>query len=287
MSRMVHGASPHTKVVWGGWHASLLPEQTLNLPEVDFVVLGQGEHTLLELTRAIERGATDFSAIAGLGWKRNGSLVFNEPRALVPINDLPPMPYHLLEGHAFCQEDEKRSADVFTSVGCPFSCGFCADRAIYGRQWLALSAERAIDEMRGLREQYRVDQVRIQDSNFFVDWERSITILKAMRDMGMRAQWVCGRVDALSRATEDDLALFHDTVNHFLVGAESGDEETLQLINKRITLEQILDVARKFAEHRVPIIFSTLIGLPHEGYHRMEKGVGAHPRPDRYDPPRQ
>ena len=80
---------PGTPVILGGWHPSLLPDQTLAAEYVDAVVTGQGEDAMLEVVRHIESGAS-LAGIHGVGYKEDGRLVFNAPRALKPLRELPP-----------------------------------------------------------------------------------------------------------------------------------------------------------------------------------------------------
>src|SRR5262249_31358115 len=75
---------PEKPVILGGWHPSLLPDQTLAAPYVDVVVKGQGEDTFLEVVQRIESGES-LRGIAGVGFKEDGRLVFNKPRTLKPI----------------------------------------------------------------------------------------------------------------------------------------------------------------------------------------------------------
>jgi radical SAM superfamily enzyme YgiQ (UPF0313 family) len=262
LSRFVRERAPDTKVVWGGWHASLTPRQTLAEPEIDCVVIGQGEHTVVELAAAIEAGEEDLSGIRGLGWKRNGETVLNAPRPVADINAFPPLPYHLLDDEAFRQPSHERTAAFYTSVACPHNCGFCADRAVYGGHWQGLTPERALAEIRDLRERYGVTSLRILDSNFFPDWRRGCAILKGIHDLGMRALWVNARIPRLLAADDEDLELFRKTVGVFLVGAESGSEAALELISKHQSVESIREVARRYAAHDVAINFSTIIGIP-------------------------
>src|SRR5690349_21384720 len=83
---------PNLPVVLGGWHPSLLPDQTLAAPYVDVVCVGQGEEALLEIVRHIEAGELP-KGVQGVGYKENGQLVFNPRRELRPISELPPKAY--------------------------------------------------------------------------------------------------------------------------------------------------------------------------------------------------
>jgi len=262
MTRFVRERAPAVKIVWGGWHASLLPEKTLEQSGADFVVIGQGEYTITELADALERGESDFFSIKGLAWKQGDRIVLNQARPSADLNALPPMPYHLLDDCAFEQIRNVRSAGMYTSIGCPFRCGFCADAAVYGSKWRGISLERASEEMRRLRDEHGVQVIRILDSNFFADWDRGVAILQAMRQWGLRAQFVNARVETLLRAKQEHLPLFRDTVDFFLVGAESGDDDLLASINKHQTVDSIKQLAAVFTENGIAINFSFLVGLP-------------------------
>ena len=271
ISRWVRSESPDTRIVWGGWHASLLPEQTLKEPEIDFVVVGQGEETARDLVAAFEAGVTDFSAIDGLGWKDNGRMVLNKPRAIADIDQFPPLPWELANIEMFEMNSDERMVGVITSVGCPLDCGFCADRAVYGGKWKRNGVEKTLFELQRLRDDFGVTTVKILDSNFFVDWRRGIEILTGMRELGMRAYWINARIPKLLRVTEEDLALFRDTVDFFLVGAESGSEETLELVTKLQTVDDIERVGRIYGEAGVSVCFSTLVGLPYDDAEMWKK----------------
>src|SRR5712664_3785740 len=96
IARAIKEWNPEFPIILGGWHPSLLPKQTLEAPYIDFVVRGQGEETFLELVRHLEDRAP-LDLVPGLGFKRNGKLVFTTERPLRAIVDLPPKAYHLAD----------------------------------------------------------------------------------------------------------------------------------------------------------------------------------------------
>src|SRR5579862_1211815 len=91
---------PDKPVILGGWHPSLLPDQTLAAPYVDVVVIGQGEHAFLDVVRHIEAGES-LKGVAGVGYKVDGNLVFNVSRTLKPLAEMPPKAYHLADFDAY------------------------------------------------------------------------------------------------------------------------------------------------------------------------------------------
>ncbi|HEX6881067.1 MAG TPA: cobalamin B12-binding domain-containing protein, partial [Terriglobales bacterium] len=96
IARAVKAWNPDFPIILGGWHPSLLPKQTLEAEYIDYVVRGQGEETLLELVQHIEsRSAVDL--ISGLGFKRDGKLIFTPERPLRPLAEMPPKAYHIAD----------------------------------------------------------------------------------------------------------------------------------------------------------------------------------------------
>src|SRR5947199_5143980 len=106
---------PDLPVILGGWHPSLLPDQTLAAECVDVVIRGQGEDALLEVVRRLEDGAS-LSGIPGVGYKEDGRLVFNPPRPLKSIHELPPKAYHLADFNAYERICGRRWAMYISSL---------------------------------------------------------------------------------------------------------------------------------------------------------------------------
>src|SRR5271169_5381560 len=159
---------PDLPVVLGGWHPSLLPDQTLAAAYVDVVVIGQGEESFLEVVQRIEARET-LEGIAGVGYKEDGRLVFNKPRAMKPLTEMPPKAYHLADFDAYSKLCGRRWANYTSSLACPYNCSYCTNAGVYGRKWNALPAEQAASEMHDLATRYRLNLVWVVDDNFMVD----------------------------------------------------------------------------------------------------------------------
>ena len=129
--------NPDFPIILGGWHPSLLPKQTLECECIDIVVRGQGEETLLELVQHIEsRSAIDL--VPGIGFKRDGKLIFTPERPLRPLAEMPPKAYHLADFDAYERTCGRRWAMYTSSLACPFNCAYCTNAGVYGRKWNAL-----------------------------------------------------------------------------------------------------------------------------------------------------
>src|SRR5215475_3863685 len=149
---------PDKPVILGGWHPSLLPDQTLAADCVDIVVKGQGEDALLEIVQRIEAGES-IQGVAGAGYKENGRIVFNTPRPLKPIREMPPKAYHLADFDAYERVCGRRWAMYTSSLACPYNCGYCTNDGVYGRKWNALEPEQASTEMCDLAETYGLELI--------------------------------------------------------------------------------------------------------------------------------
>ena len=159
--RRVKERRPDLPVVLGGWHPSLLPEQTLQEPFVDVVVRYQGEITFLEVVRRLERGGS-LDGVAGCSFKQDGQIRNNPDRPVARIGDLPPAAYDLADFDLYEKAGGERKLPYASSVGCPYACNYCTDTVFYNRRFNAYDAQRVV--RRGLGEHcpgdHRNDDVR-------------------------------------------------------------------------------------------------------------------------------
>ena len=100
IARCVKRLYPKMPIVLGGWHPSLLPDQTLAAEYIDAVVVGQGEEAPLEIVRRCEAGES-LVGIPGVGYKEEGRIRFNPTRPLRPLSEMPPKAYHLADFDAY------------------------------------------------------------------------------------------------------------------------------------------------------------------------------------------
>lgn len=266
-AKLIKQRNPKIPIVWGGWHPSLLPRQTLENPFVDIVVKGQGERTFAELAKALSWGK-ELSGIKGLVYKEDGKIFENEERFPEDINNFPPMPYKLLniEKYIWNYKDiGNRTIHYVTSYGCPHRCAFCCHMSVTKRKWSGLTAERVLDDVERLVKDYGVNGLALVDSNFFVDKERVRKICQGVVDRGLKVRWaeLDGRTKQLADFDDELWRLMEKAgFRTFLVGSESGSQESLDFINKDVLAEDTLRLAEKCRKHNVKVLFSNLAGLP-------------------------
>src|SRR5437870_5755786 len=140
-SRLVRSLKPGLPIIFGGWHPSLLPEQTLKEDFVDIVVRGQGESTLVETALQL-REAKSLEKIQGTSFKSSGRLVHNLDRPVENVNNLPTPAFGMGNFDAYEKVTGVRKLPFASSRGRPYGCPSCTDHVFYNRSFNLYAAER-------------------------------------------------------------------------------------------------------------------------------------------------
>lgn len=257
---------PKIPIVWGGWHPSILPLETIRSPYVDIVVKGQGDITFTELVHALEN-KTDLKKINGLVYKAKQKIISTPDRGATDLSSLPPLPYHLVDMEKCHHTTEYglRTFHYISSYGCPHRCGFCVEQIVNKRSWSAVPAKTVIKEWRNLIKMYRADSIAVYDSNFFVDEKRVREICQGILKYKLPIKWgnANGRVGQLSRYQESTWKLMKQSgCTMILTGAESGSQAALDMISKDMNVAEIIKFTRLCHKYNIKILYSFLVGLP-------------------------
>jgi radical SAM superfamily enzyme YgiQ (UPF0313 family) len=266
---------PDKPVILGGWHPSLLPDQTLAANYIDIVVKGQGEDALVEVIRAVESGAS-LKGIPGVGYKEDGQLRFNSPRSLRPLAEMPPKAYHLADFDAYERVCGRRWAMYTSSLACPYNCGYCTNEGVYGRKWNALEPEQVAEETCDLVSRYNLELLWIVDDNFLVSRERAVGIAEEILKRGVSFKWsVQGSTNLVCRLTHEELTLMRRAgLTQVAQGADSGSPKVLKLMNKDFQkVETIYQAAEKLSQAGIRPSFNIIFGYPGEGEDERRESI--------------
>ena len=267
IARAVRDGDKAVPIVWGGWHPSLMPQETIAHPLVDMVMVGQGEQILPLLARCLARG-DGLDSVPNLWWKQGGRVVRN-PRREYPDFQ---MPRNLIEGYrrldltpyVHPQWGHRRVIGYESSRGCPFACAFCSISAVFERRWYGLEAARVAGDIAWLKKQYDIDAVHFFDNNFFIDRQRAADIARLFIERGLDIAWdgtvVAQQFVRFSPAEIDHLR--ESGLFRVILGGESGDEEVLRRIHKQHTNEQMLESVRICREYDLLPSLSFMVGFP-------------------------
>jgi radical SAM superfamily enzyme YgiQ (UPF0313 family) len=264
----VRRARPACRIVWGGWHPSLFPSETLREAGVDAVVVGQGEEVLAEIVERAAAGEALHGIAGCLSCDQRGLLLAPAPvaRAARNVNDLPAHDYGLIDVGRFFTLKKQRQLDYVTSQGCRFRCTFCADPTVYGRGWSGLDPERVGEELERLWTRHRFTDVGFQDETFFTHANRVAAIAEQIRQRGLPFSWMATmRADQGARLDQRVLSACRAAgLRRVMIGLESGSQPMLDWMKKDIRLEQVFETAEKCRRHGVAVLFNLIVGFPDE-----------------------
>ena len=266
--RRLREAGVAVPVVVGGYHPSIFPSQTAEHPLIDYVCCGQGQRTVLELARVLE-GEGEISRVRGLVYKEAGRVRMNPLRPFEDINNFPDTPYHLLDMEKYIYDNTSsgfgsRTCAVYTSQGCPWRCGFCAENKVTRHRWSGFSALRMVNEIESLVRRHGVNSLLIYDTNFVVDRRRLQDIFSGLleRDIRIPFGFVNARADWISQCDEAFWKTARPFIKDVLIGAEAGDDRILSYIDKGITVDDLYRAKRVLAKQDITAGYSFMIGLP-------------------------
>ena len=176
----------------GGAAPTILPEQTLENPYIDFVIRDWGSESLLHLIQFLKNGSGNLKDILGLGYKENGKVILNPPRCSFEMPYFGDLPYHLID---IKKDNYHRLANgkivlpIFTAMGCPYKCSFCMSPTVYkkvkGKKWVAYDNDEVLDHVEFLLQRYDFQRLQIYDDDSFADLERLYALLTGYIKRGL------------------------------------------------------------------------------------------------------
>ncbi|MFH1150669.1 MAG: radical SAM protein [Actinomycetota bacterium] len=262
----VRSLAPGVRIVWGGVHPTMTPEQTARHPLVDVVVRGEGEVTLVAIIAALESG-DDLEEIPGLIYLDGDRLVQTPDSGYVDLDALPMLPYHLIRPERYVHFQEKPTRVYFeSSRGCPHNCGFCYNEVMHRRHWRAKSVGRVLDEMEYILAELGPDEIWPSDDNFAVDRTRVAEIARGKIVRGMTFNWVLSsRFDYAMKYEPEFLELLKQSgCSALAFGGESGSPRILDMICKGITPEKMRQVTSNLKRNGIVCGVNFMAGFPGE-----------------------
>jgi len=260
-------ANPKLIIILGGAHATLLPEETLNAaPQIDVIVRGEGEQTIIELLQALECKQL-LDDIVGISYRRNGEIISTAARsANADLNSLPFLAYHLLPRHRYKPYPPYGRALPFvtfiTSRGCPYRCTFCSKPA-FGNKFRGQTPERVVEEVAYYRERFGVKEIAFYDDIFTLNKKRAHAIADEMIKRGLKICWTC---EARVNLVDKELLHHMKQAGCYAIayGIESASQEILDTLKKDITLDQVEEAVHITRAVGLQTIGYFMIGSPGE-----------------------
>jgi radical SAM superfamily enzyme YgiQ (UPF0313 family) len=296
VARAVRQRFPDLPIVWGGWFPSVQPEQYLKEGIADAVALGQGEFTFWDVVQAVDSG-TDLAEVAGLVVQRDGRPVYTAHRTIVGFQDIPDVPWELLDFERYVALQNDRSSgwkvrhkyadpwdmptgtplrgfSYYSSFGCPEPCTFCCSPMVTNRRWKAIPGPLLAERVLECHDRFKFNVLRFQDANFGVHEKRSNEFCQGLVDAGSPFWWNgTYEIETIARYKDPSLDLLAQSHFHMAaLGAEAGSHEQQQKIKKKIDIEGDLESSlRRLNERGIQTGVSWIIGYPGESRESMDK----------------
>lgn len=271
VARCTKKINPDIIVILGGPHVDIYPKETIGLPCVDYLVLGEGEITVKELLDALE-AHQEPAQVAGIAYKKDGEKRLTAHRALHPSLDelsfparhlLPYKKYYSLIGKS------EISTTIMASRGCPSGCNFCYVQ--YGRTIRMRSPENVCDEIEecvsmGIREFFFFDE------NFTINRKKVLAFCDEIKHRGLKVHFdIRSRVNTVD---EEVLQRLKDAgCERIQFGVESGTTEVLKAMNKKVTLEQVEKAFKAAKKAGIVTYADFMIGYPGENLDQIKQTI--------------
>jgi len=273
--------NPGVKIVFGGPHCSHEPQFILNDPNVDLMVSGEGDLTIVELIDALEQDR-DIENVPGIAYKKNGSYIRTADRPVIRDLDKFDQEYNLinLERYFNFQSSmdffpvfrNKRFLPLVTSRGCPFKCTYCHD--IFDKSIQYRSPKAVVDEIEYLINEYGIREFHIVDDVFNVNMKRAKIVLDAIiqRNLNIHISFPNGlRADFFDDELIDKMQ--RAGVYRMALGIESGSQRIQDMIKKDLDINIIYDVVEKLTRARMSVHGFFMLGFPSETRDEMKETI--------------
>ncbi len=256
-------------VMMGGSHVSAMPERMLSHPAVDFIITGEGEKPFVEFLAAWNSGGS-WEKTPGLGFKREGKMVLNEPADNFPIEEIPAPDLSGFSAADYTFE-KKPMSFVITSRSCPHRCTFCSVHKTFGFSYRRRSVQHVLNE---IRERYK-DGIRVfdfEDDNltFYKDEMKELCRLLIREFPARDVQFVA--MNGISYLSLDDemLELMRGAgFTHLNLALVTSDVVVRETTKRPHTLKKYLEVVSRASGLGFKIVSYQILGLPSESLDSM------------------
>lgn len=271
ISKKIRSLFPEIKIIWGGYFPSNHPDVVLKSGYVDVIVNGMGDHCFPQLLKAFEQSLS-LDGIKNVIHLVDGKIVFAPKSEIPDIDLLPRFPYsklnqfYSLERYLCKTYLGTKTISYHSSFGCPFTCSFCAVVPIYNARWKGASAQRIVDDIMFLKQQFGGNAIEFHDNNFFVSEKRVVEFSNSIMNEKF-IWWGEGRIDTINKYKDESLKIMSDSgCKMIFFGAETGNDDLLKKMDKggTQTREQILSFAKRLRQFNIVPEYSFVLGFPGE-----------------------
>lgn len=272
-------------IILGGPHATSVSIECLRNPEIDAVVVGEGEITTLQIMENWRKGQHLFKGVKGLVYRGKDEIEIMPLRERIKDLDTLPFPaYHLLPDFKFYKSRVRKKPfmGLITSRGCPYHCIYCS-KDVFKNKIILRSAENVVKEIDFLVKHYSIRQIDILDDNFAFNRKRTEKICDLLIERNYKI-WIS--LQSGIRADGVDARLMKKLrqagVFKIAFGVETGDEKIMKSIKKNLDLDKVIEASRLARANGMIVIGFFMIGFPGDDETTLQKTIDLAKRMDPY-----
>lgn len=275
----IKNINSHIPVVMEGLHALHFPEQVVQDKSFDIALTGEGEGIILLLANAL-LNKTELSKIPGIIYNTGNSTIKNKSEDLINLDDLPLINYELIDIQKYLyrkvdfiltDHSIKKIIRLSFSRGCPYNCPYCLYKSYPYRK---MPLERCIKEINYITDKFDPDILFFDDATFFADKIDTINFLEVIRNNRSKYRF---KIICTARAnyfndnyiSKSFIEKYKDIILFWDVGGETANENLLKEIDKKITLDDLKNVADYCGKTETKAGFSFMLGMPDEHVNDM------------------
>ena len=258
--------------VLGGPHVTVLPDEIMGKREVDFILMGEAEYTLVELCNELKESTLNFKKIAGLGYRDGEKVIINKSYDFIKdLEDLPFVNRDLIL-NIESYPNWVIGGIIMGSRGCPYNCTFCASAAIWKRRIRYRAVDNIIAELKYLKGQYGITAFVFMDDTFTIHRKRVKEFCEKLIRENIALEWRCSsRADFINEQILDILK--RAGCSGISVGVESGSDRILRLMKKDVTVEDTRRAAELIKKYGLEFTALFVVGLPYETANDIRKTI--------------
>jgi anaerobic magnesium-protoporphyrin IX monomethyl ester cyclase len=257
---------PDSLTVIGGPHTTFMPYETLKDTEnLDVVVIGEGEETMVDLTNLTTQDHENIDDVKGIVYRdlKDGKLKTTQNRPLIKDLDELPFPARHLVPFESYGVSQGQTGGIITSRGCVYNCNYCSSSLIMGKKFRSRTPTNVVDEIEELIDKYHINDIGFMDDTFMLNKQRASDIADEIKARDLDMTFVASsRVDRVDKKLLKNLK--SSGLKTIYYGVESGSQRILDLMKKGITLKNVEDAVSMAKDVNLEVLTSFILGYPGE-----------------------
>jgi len=259
-------AFPNIKIIYGGVYPSYADQGIMReCDEIDFIVRGEGEQTIVELIRELENGG-NLENVDGITWRNRNQIIANRSRTPIQNLDSYRPGWELVDWSLYRMFGFKRAAGLQFSRGCPLTCSYCG-QWMFWKKWRHRSPENILEQLKILKNDYDVDYVWFADENFSADRETLIRLLELIIESKLDLSLNINMTAADVVRDADIIPLYKAAgVDYMVMGVESLKDSVITNIRKNNPFETSREAVRLLRQNSILSLTNIIYGLEDESW---------------------